>query len=61
MKKITKEEIRQARKELVQLGLLEDSGQRRPNSSGQLEVVWQLTPLGRVVSLLKAKTPKRHM
>jgi hypothetical protein len=38
-----------AHKDLVRLGILEDSGERRRNPDGVMEVVWQLSPLGRLV------------
>ena len=38
-----------ARKELTRLGILEDSGERRPNPDGVMEVVWRLSPLGHLV------------
>jgi len=37
-------------KSLVELGLLEDSGLRRPNKAGVMQVVWRLSPLGELVS-----------
>ena len=38
-----------ARKELVELGLVEDSGRRQPDKAGVMQVVWQLSPLGKLV------------
>ena len=31
---------------LVELGILEDSGERRPDENGTMQVVWQLSALG---------------
>lgn len=39
-----------ARQELVELGLVEDSGQRRPDKTGVMQVVWRLSPLGGMVA-----------
>ncbi len=37
---MTREEAKAARERLVAKGLLVDSGQRRPNSKGEMEIVW---------------------
>jgi hypothetical protein len=37
---MTKEEAKAACERLVAKGLLVDSGQRRPNSKGEMEIVW---------------------
>lgn len=39
--------IRSRRAELVDLELVEDSGERRPLSTGRRAIVWQITDLGR--------------
>jgi hypothetical protein len=38
-----------ARKQLVELGLLEDSGQRRRSPTGEMQVVWRLSARGLLV------------
>lgn len=48
----TYEELIQARQDLLDQGLIEDSGERRPNDKGELEIVWRLSPLGLEVSQL---------
>lgn len=44
-----------AREELTRLGILEDSGQRRPDPAGVMQVVWQLSPLGHMVGECKER------
>ncbi len=39
--------LRSRRAELVALGLVEDSGERRELQTGRSAIVWQITPLGR--------------
>ena len=39
-RKPTFEELKAARERLVEKGLLVDSGQRRPNSKGEMGIVW---------------------
>lgn len=39
-----------ARKQLTELGLVEDSGKRRPDSAGVMQVVWRISPLGLLVT-----------
>jgi hypothetical protein len=39
--------LRSRRAELVDLELVEDSGERRPLSTGRRAIVWQITDLGR--------------
>jgi hypothetical protein len=39
-----------ARKQLTELGILEDSGERRPDYTGVMQVVWRLSPLGLLVT-----------
>jgi len=39
--------LRSRRAELVDLELVEDSGDRRPLSTGRRAIVWQITDLGR--------------
>ena len=48
-KPMTASDMLAARKELTRLGILEDSGERRPNRDGVMAVVWKMTPLGRLV------------
>jgi hypothetical protein len=43
-------QVIRARQELLKLGLVEDSGKRRPDRTGVLQVVWQLSPLGVTVA-----------
>lgn len=43
-------EVIRARQELVKLGILEDSGIRRPDRAGVMQVVWQLSPRGHMVA-----------
>ena len=38
-----------ARKELTALGLVEDSGERRPDPHGQMQIVWRLSPRGLLI------------
>ena len=38
-----------ARKELTELGILEDSGERRPGKNGGMQVMWRLSALGLLV------------
>ncbi len=38
-----------ARKELTELGILEDSGERKPGKNGEMQVVWRLSTLGLLV------------
>jgi len=38
-----------ARKQLTELGILEDSGERRRDSAGVMQVVWRISPLGLLV------------
>jgi len=45
--KISVDEVRKAREELVEMGLIQDSGRRR---NGQ--IVWVITPLGRLLAAL---------
>ncbi|MBA4033802.1 MAG: hypothetical protein C0480_04235 [Bradyrhizobium sp.] len=40
MTKPTLEELKAACERLVEKGLLIDSGQRRPNKRGEMEIVW---------------------
>jgi hypothetical protein len=42
--------MRQAREELIRLGVLEDSGERRPYPVGEMETVWRLSLLGHRVA-----------
>ena len=42
-------EVIAAIEKLVELGLVEDSGQRKRSPSGTLDVVWRLTALGHLV------------
>jgi hypothetical protein len=39
--------VRSRRAELVELELVEDSGERRPLSTGRRAIVWQITDKGR--------------
>jgi hypothetical protein len=39
-----------ARKQLTELGILEDSGERRRDSAGMMQVVWRISPLGLIVA-----------
>ena len=48
-KRTSPEEIIKARQELVELGLLEDSGERRRGADGILRIVWRLAPLAELV------------
>jgi hypothetical protein len=45
-KKISIDEVRKAREELVEMGLVQDSGRRQ---NGQ--IVWEITPLGRLLAM----------
>ena len=38
-----------ARKQLTELGLVEDSGKRRRDNAGVMQVVWRISPLGLLV------------
>lgn len=42
-------EVIAARKELVELGVLEDSGERRADQAGVMQVVWRVSTLGKLV------------
>ena len=46
---VSLEEVVQARQELVEMGLVEDSGERRPNPDGSLGIVWRTTALSGLV------------
>ncbi len=39
-----------ARQQLTELGILEDSGERRADKDGVMQVVWRLSPLGLLVA-----------
>ncbi len=39
-KEIIMDDVTRAREELVRLGLVEDSGERRPDRAGVMQVVW---------------------
>ena len=45
----SREEIIEARERLVELGLVEDSGERRPGRDGKLAIVWRRTKLALLV------------
>ena len=40
-----------ALKRLTELGLVEESGERRPGKNGAMQVVWQLSTFGQLVEL----------
>ena len=42
-------EVVKARQELTEMGILEDTGERRLDRDGNLAVVWDLSPLGWLV------------
>ena len=44
--RVTTADIIRAREDLVDLGFLEDSGERRPDPQGTPQIVWRMTPLG---------------
>lgn len=48
----TFEDIVRAREELVAEGLIEDSGERRPDKDGKMQIVWRLSALGEQVARL---------
>ena len=47
---MTKDPAIRALKELVKDGIVENSGERRPDKTGAMRVVWRLSPLGRIVA-----------
>jgi hypothetical protein len=53
-KKISVDEVRKACEDLAEMGLIQDSGQRR---NGQ--IVWVATPLGRFLADLPEDTSKQ--
>ena len=44
------EELQEAILDMVNDGLVEDSGERRPGSDGKPHIVWKLTELGKQVA-----------
>ncbi len=48
-KRTSPEEIIKARQELVELGLLEDSGERRRGADETLAIVWRFAPLAELL------------
>lgn len=43
-------EIIEARKQLTAEGLIEDSGERRPDKDGNMQIVWRLSEKGRLLA-----------
>ena len=69
----TLDQVIRIRKQLVELGVVEDSGERHPDSQGKMQIAWQLSAFGQVVvqyqlelgltfeeALAKAKTNTTH-
>lgn len=50
MDDVTRADVIRAREDLVRLGILEDSGERRPDRAGVMRVVWQLSPRGQMAA-----------
>jgi hypothetical protein len=48
-----------ARKELVELGLVQDSGKRRPDNKGVLHVVWRAQPHRFVTIFVACRSSKK--
>lgn len=50
----TRESLQPRFSELRKMGLIEPTGERRPNPSGRSALVWQLTPQGREAAHVSA-------
>lgn len=52
----TPEELTEVMENMKAEGLIMDSGMRRPDSQGNMQIVWVLTPLGRAMANVQRDT-----